>query len=486
MESDIYVLNPNMRLRNDKKRVIAIAIIGTSAFPLALNPIDGIVMSMFDGLRTCRDITKLCTSFANEPIEKAEKYLEKFIINFTKTSEQMPLPLLVKKIDLRPEQVAQIRRYNPRDFAIHRDQWKSIHLEDNRHVFPVAILCLLTNDCQVNCQYCYMDKPSLKKEDLLPWDRVKIILEEIYENGPVLLTISGGDIILYPYLFDFLDLVHKYDLPLEGFSTKASVSKEIADKLVKSGGTDEIQFSIDSTVPEIGDYLVQSPGFVERIFKSIENCLAAGLKVETKSVITPYNIATIPKLCRDLKARGVSTIRLATYCRSSFHHKDKLLNHLDDYEWLDKEIEKLKKEFPNDKFDIQNGPPNPEPLSAEKKKEIWDKRPMCTAGRNLLVICANGKVKPCEQMPEREEDYIGDLKRQSLTEVWNSKALDEYLIHPPKEKFKGTVCYECPDDEFHKCQVEVGTCLKDNVSDYGTRWAPSKYCPRAPEAPRAQ
>ena len=483
---DIFVFNPKARLRNDKKRVVAILINDGAAFPLALNAINGVVMSMFDGLMTCGDIANLCTSFANEPIEMAEEYLKKFIMTFTKTTEEMPLPLLVKKTDLGPEEVTRIRKYNPHDFTIHRDQWKSIHLDNNRHVFPVALLWLLTNDCEVNCQYCYMHKPPLKKKDLLPWDRVQTILKEIYENGPVLFNISGGDVMLYPYLFDFLDLLCKYDMILVGIPTKIYVDRETADRLAKNDVVEFVQFSIDSTVPEIGDYLVQSPGFVERTFKSIENCLAAGLKVEIKSVITPYNIATIPKLYRDLKTRGVSIIRLATYVRSAFRHKDKLFNHLDDYVWLDKEIEKLRKEFPGDSFRIQNGEPKPEPMSAEKKKEIWDKKTHCTAGRNWITICANGRVVACEQMPEREEDYIGDLKCQSLTEVWNGKALDKYLIHPPREKFKGTICYECPNDEFNECHIEVGTCVRDIVRDYGTRWAPSKYCPRAPEAPRPQ
>jgi radical SAM protein with 4Fe4S-binding SPASM domain len=481
---DIYVINPHVRLRNDKKRVIAITFHEGNAYPLVLDPIVGVVMTMFDGSRTCGDIADLCTAFANEPLELAEKYVHNLISTVKKISEAMPLPLLVIKKDLRPEERTLIRTYNPANFAIHRNQWRGP--DDNHHAFPTGILWLLTNDCQVNCQYCYMDKPPVKQEDLLPWNRVQTILREIHEYGPVLMNISGGDVMLYPHIFDFLELLSMCDLPLIGIPTKAYVSRETAERLAKIDCIEWIQFSIDSTVPEIGDYLVQSPGFVERIFQSIENCLAAGLKVDSKTVITPYNIATVPKLYRDLKARGVSSIRLATYCRSPFHHKDRLFNNLDDYEWLRKEIEKLKQEFPGDSFNIQNGPPHDVPMSAEEMKRIWDRQIRCTAGRNGITICANGKVVACEQMPEREEDYIGDLKTQSLTEVWNGKLLDEYLIHPPREKFKDTVCYECPDDEFHKCQVKVGMCVRDIVRDYSTRWAPSKYCPHAPKAPRPQ
>jgi hypothetical protein len=51
-----------------------------------------------------------------------------------------------------------------------------------------------------------------------------------------------------------------------------------------------------------------------------------------------------------MKALNVHKILMATYCRSGYWHKEKLFNHPDDYQWLDRELEKLRQEFPGDEI----------------------------------------------------------------------------------------------------------------------------------------
>ena len=97
--------------------------------------------------------------------------------------------------------------------------------------------------------------------------------------------------------------------------------------------------------------------------KSIRNVQKAGFAtVEAKCVITPYNVPTLPKMYRDLKEMGLSTVRFATYCKSGYHHMDKLYNHPDDFDWLDTQFKKMRDEFPDDEIFYQNGPPQPNPI----------------------------------------------------------------------------------------------------------------------------
>jgi len=42
-----------------------------------------------------------------------------------------------------------------------------------------------------------------------------------------------------------------------------------------------------------------------------------------------------------------------------------------------------------------------------------------------MMICADGKVLPCEQMPETEEYFCGDISHQSIQEVWDGNHLRE-------------------------------------------------------------
>lgn len=109
-------------------------------------------------------------------------------------------------------------------------------------------------------------------------------------------------------------------------------------------------------------------------------------------------------------------------------------------------------------------------------REAWGQRSACSAGRTQMMICADGKVSPCEQMAENNKNFCGDLKNQLLQEVWNSQEFDEKTIHLDRDKFIDTVCYDC--DEWEKCHVLTGNCIRDTSIRYGTIYAPPANCPK--------
>jgi len=481
VEDDVYAIHPNARLRNDGKYVIA-AFPGEAAVPLIrMDPVTSAVITLFDGRRTCGEVADLASTMADDksetPGEDAKILLQNVLKIHCDPQGGALDPLLVQldkvEADLRPR----IPVYRTTDFLVKMENFRP---SDPQLAFPISLLWLLTNDCQTNCQYCYMDKPPVAREDLLPFERVKEIAKEAHEGGVLGIYVSGGDVMCYPHIFEFCELMSEYKFEPTVLATKAYVSLEAAQRLREYDYVQGIQFSIDSTVPEIADFLTQSPGFCERTMKSIQNVKDAGFEqIEIKCVITPYNLPTLPKMYRDFKAMGMSTVRFATYCKSGYHHQDKLFNHPDDFKWLDEQLDKLRDEFPGEEIYYQNGGPQPEGKSREETNETWKNRSACTAGRSSFTICASGKVVACEQMPEREGDYIGDLRTQSIMEVWKSRELDEYLLHPPRERFKGTPCFDC--EEFEECQYAYGQCVRDCIIHNGTRWSPTPICPRAPE-----
>jgi radical SAM protein with 4Fe4S-binding SPASM domain len=228
----------------------------------------------------------------------------------------------------------------------------------------------------------------------------------------------------------------------------------------------------------VADYLVKVNGYCDRIFASIDNAREAGLRVNAKAVITPYNILTIPKLYRDLKHRGVATIRLVPYIRSGFHHSDDLFNWPVSYEWLFEQTDRLHQEFPDDIMSIRtSGPPRMEPPPAELVREAWEKRDIsCAAGRVGMLICTDGKVIPCEQMPETEEYFCGDVSYQSIQEVWDGDRLRELTYGLPREKFKGQPCYDCA--EWENCVRRQGCCIRDLAVLHGSIYEPPHNCPK--------
>ena len=503
-DADVFALNPLYRLRNEHD--------GVKVYGWEMQQSDytirhswGITLSLFDGKRTIEDISKIVIPFVpntkNEKnIEAAKRYVKYLTCYFRKSTAERrndfssstsndfpagsahpndrPSEAVLIPLSLLPE-FGHVPKpnYNPKVFLPkHAFTLGKYDSTPRRARAPYNITWHLTPECATNCQYCYLLRRNMKPSELLSKKRLLEIIKEAHEIGVFSLLMGGGDVLLYPHLFEVLEALTDYQfLPL-ALATKTFLSKEMAKRLAEYGIVWEIQFSIDSTVDEVADYLVRKTGFCKGILQSIDNALEAGLRVNSKSVITPYNILTIPRLYRELRHKGVGTVRLATYCRSGYHHTDDLYNHNESFKWLQKEVEKLREEFPTDFINIQNGSPQHEPLSKEVLQKMWGERSACTAGRTSIMICADGKVIPCEQMPETDENFCGDLKINSLQEVWDSKELLEKTIYLPKENFKGTPCYDC--EEREECHINMGYCFRDTAQYYGSIYKPATNCPK--------
>jgi radical SAM protein with 4Fe4S-binding SPASM domain len=493
-DNDVFVLNPMFRMRNEKDYVTLYG--SESLGSYSLHRSVAVMLALCNGQRTVSDIARLTIPFVNtsngeNAYELALNSVRPMLCYFRLTidehrgGEKVPSsygypsasPLIRHSVLPAFGNIARVE-YDPREF-LPKDASEMAARADRplRERVPSQLNWHLTSECSVDCRYCYLGRRSNVK--LLSKERMLELIEEAAEIGVFNITPSGGDILLYPHLFEFMESVSRHKFVPSLVSTKTFLSKDAAKRLAASSDVLwHLQFSIDSTVDEIADWLVRRTGYRRRIFESIENALEVGLRVGAKAVITPYNVLTIPKLYRDLKGLGVETIRLATYARSGYHHSDDLFNHHESFDWLKEQMEDLKEEFPEDKdkLSLQNGELTREPQSQEIREAAWKNRSLCTAGRTAMMVCADGKVIPCEQMPETEEYFVGDLSRQSIEEVWNSDKLKALTYGVPRERFEGKACYDC--DEREECHLKMGYCIRDVALLRGTIYHPPANCPK--------
>ena len=344
----------------------------------------------------------------------------------------------------------------------------------SRPASPLYLNWHLTSSCSTDCRYCYLKRNT--DGQILPLSRVLALLEEAKSIGVMSLTLLGGDVLVYPHLFDVLRVMQEYRFMPTFLSTKTFISKNTALRL--SSFLDviyELQFSIDSHIPEIADFLVGAKDFCSNIFKSIDNSLEAGINVSAKAVITPYNVLTVPNLYRELKKRGVGSVRLSTYMRSATDNPSDLFLGSTAYRWLNKEVEKLRDDFPDDTIYVQNGEPITEQRTVEERTSLWKSRNRCVAGREGMLICSDGKVIPCEQIPETSEYICGDVSYQSILDVWNGESLKKMTYGMPRENFVGQPCYDCV--ERVSCLDLMGICVRDLAKYYGNIYQPPPNCP---------
>ncbi len=493
-DNHLYILNPLYRLRNRKNYVLLYGLEGIGTYNL--DRATSITLALCDGTHTVADIAHLTRPFVkianDEQAEAIARHQVKQIIYQMRQTreEQAGQPIepseypsaapLVPKDDYQSkfgDTGLRLPDYNPRDF-LPKDTSEisnSPVVGAKREPSPLKLGWHLTSECSADCKYCYLERRTNLK--LLPLERVVSLIEEAADIGVAQIDILGGDVLLYPHLKQVLDTMSKYNLLPTLLSTKSFLSKEKAAMLAeKKGLVWKLQFSIDSTVPDVADYLTGTKNFTHRIFSSIDNALEAGLPVCAKAVVTPYNILTIPQLYRDLKRRGVNQISIAAYSRSGFHHSDDLFNWPASYQWLEQQLKQLRKEFPDDDIHCQNGAPALEDEPNEKKQEAWKKAGACGVGRYYMMICADGKVIPCEQMPEADPYICGDLSRQSIQEVWDGDRLRELTYGMPRKRFQGRPCYDC--EEFEDC-AHRGFCIRDLSIFYGNIYQPAINCPKS-------
>ena len=339
-DDDVYVVNPYFRLRNEVDHVFVFGCqeLGFSRFHRSF----GVVLALCNGERTVADIARLTRSLVrldddNKALEVARQNVKRILFRASRTKEEMErLPpskdifpastivLLKSEFDekFRDISVANVeydaRSFLPKDITqVSAPPYKVAH-----GLFPAALTWHLTPECATNCKYCYLKR---RKVIPMPLKRTLELLDEAADIGVCNVDCAGGDVLCYPHLFDVLERMQQHKFLPFLLSTKALITEDVAKKLALHREIIwQLQYSIDTDDEMIARYLVEVTDFPNRAFSSIKNALNVGLPVSAKAVITPYNILTIPRLCRRLKAMGVQKINLATYSRSGYYHTDDL------------------------------------------------------------------------------------------------------------------------------------------------------------------
>jgi radical SAM protein with 4Fe4S-binding SPASM domain len=307
------------------------------------------------------------------------------------------------------------------------------------------------------------------------WDDIAAQAAEMQVVGALF---GGGEPLMRPDLPHICDSFARRGIRIT-LTTKALIVPSFADHLAKLG-VKCAQVSIDAPDAELADGLTQTPGYFRQAIASILNLREAGIKVRTNSVLTSINIGDAARLIRYLAELGVSHIQLSPYGRSAWvPDPDRLFISPEDRAGLKNTVRLLSNEYPHVKIGLSGAPP-PVPDEPGERRAQYLRRPVCGAGRELLIIHSDGKASLCGMLPAAAPYVVGDLSSQTLAEVWESPLVDE-LLHPSRDLFAGTACSDCAD--FDPCH-EKGRCFRNAFLSYGSFHVPAPDCPRAPPGKR--
>lgn len=474
-DDEILIVSPDWGLRRNGSRTLLVDQDITQLRYTMLSPLDSLIVPLFNGKRTISEVSNTLATLLEIPNDQAAEKVRQSIAGLNASGEKLlPLKELGEK---------RFTSYSPEEFICGRDT----RMHPRRLEQPLSLTIAPTHACQTTCRYCYAELRHIPKEKELTLKEWRALIDQARELGIERFSLIGGDIFAYPGILEILEHLISYDLDFF-LSTKCHIDKKMARKLAEIGMGDRcIQFSMDAPERQTADFLTGSPGFFDRAVDSITNLLDNGLNVRCKGVLTAYNARMVPDLVRLWYGMGIRDIMFVDYSRSYYHHTDDLFIPAEESFRAEKQVRLLSEEFPD--LTIIYGAQassaaegaNRKEESEEKRWSKWDTRAGCSAGASSMLVWPDGLVTLCEQIPQTDDHIVGDVRKQSIMEIWNSERLLRY-IYPDKEHFSGTACYDC--ERFDDCHRSSKHCFRDALFAYGNRYMPAPTCPLAPPAPR--
>lgn len=490
-DSVVPVISPNWRLKRSGDWPLLVKYEAEQINYSLLSPLMAATLSLMDGKLSFRHLSMVVQYTHDfDTLELAQAFVAKVIQTANQDNDAV--------VRMDPHLAPFIKKVDPLDFVL-------VPREDNpqmRPVSPLTLNLMFSNDCETDCTYCYAHRRKIPAAKLLPVKRWIEIFHEAKTAGIEQLSLSGGDPLFRRDALTLIAELIKLDM-LFLLSTKCHINRAMADRLVEIGMTRpvnqytrELQISLDGPDAETADAMAGSPGFFARTIDSIVNLVDRGFNLRVKAVVTPFNAPRVYDFIKRAVGLGVRQVSVAAYSRTLHRHQDSYFLSACDRESIAQQCQRAQDEFPDLKLrmtglvsapELARQPALPAEPAADAsdpeqalnaKAEKWKLRTHCSGGRSSMTITPDGKVVLCDTIPQEGVFVVGDVRTQSLDQIWNGAELMSFA-YPPRERFSGSACYDCGDLE--ECQKKAGYCFRDTWFNYQTAFGPPPQCPKAPD-----
>lgn len=322
-------------------------------------------------------------------------------------------------------------RYNPQDFLFNG----TLAFEDKQERLetPNIFAMSLTRACNFKCIYCFnASEKSYKNE--LTGDEWCDVIEQAQQLGVFQVLVTGGEPTVHPEFTKILRKLKFSDMDFKLFTNGSYLTNEVLDLLEGSS----VQVSLDTADCTIHKQLTGTDTFA-KVVGNIEKLINHGIPVSVKSVITTFNMSGIENLYNLCNNLGVSLLSIDKFdisssgrgsldLRLSDEQKDLLIN----------KLAKIKTKQTK--------------LNINLPKDIWtkiDDSIGCGAFRSSMIMSGCGDLIGCEKILDVPIMTIGNIRENSLAELWNSPKIDEFISN-----IRGTTDIKCKKcNSFDKCRT---------------------------------
>jgi len=271
---------------------------------------------------------------------------------------------------------------------------------------PLYIAWQVTNECNLACLHCIEESgPGKAFHDELTDEQVFRVLEQTMDLEVPYLSFSGGEPMVHPRFFDMVEYVCGRNGQLKIETNGHYLDPDNCARL-KSLGVKAVQVSLDGASRETFNRM-RVRGDFDRALEGVRNLHAAGVPIEINYSPTSFNaheIGMAVDLAAELGAYSFYTGR-TMYTGNAVKTWHRLAPSEEQYDEFFRVL--------HGKVEEYRGRMR---VHFHEMGLLEELRYRLHHPAALLIVLPNGLVKLINALPF----VCGDLRRQSLTEIWGS------------------------------------------------------------------
>lgn len=315
--------------------------------------------------------------------------------------------------------------------------------------------------CNQRCRHCWV-VPFSKGGDFecIDISYIKRAIEECVELGLQSVKITGGEPLLIPYIEELILFLKEKNLKI-WIETNGTLINERIAQILKKADT-FLSISLDSINPEIHDKFRNMKDAFNKTIKGIEIIRNFKLNFQIITSLSIFNKEEVEEIIEFAFLKGAKNVKINIIIpigRAKYMEKRKELLTLEEILEI---YERIYEKF------IKN----------KNLEVIYDIPPAFLHGKSLLIkgrcgilnllsIFTDGTVSICGIGNIVEKLKFGNIKKDSIKEIWQENEILKKLRESLPDKLRG-ICSKCifKKDCLGKCVSYTYFLTGDFLSSY--------------------
>lgn len=286
---------------------------------------------------------------------------------------------------------------------------------------PLVTTIELTQSCNYKCHHCYNFDRTQKnisvKAPQMSNERIWTLIEEVSNAGALYLNFTGGEVLLHPELYSFINKARKHNLEVR-IKTNGSLLNEERCLAMQNAGLAGMDISLYGFSEESTFKLTNSHGAFEKTVIGILLAKKFNFDIQISIIIHRYNLSELGAMidfCQQNELKYQFSSEITERYDASAGARD--------YEIT---IEQFKEQLSGPYAEIFSC------LNLEKSVQ-------CSCAKSVCGISYSGEVFPCIGAPIPS----GNIQNDSFSNIWKESPVLNRIRNLKDEDFK-----ECMKCEF--------------------------------------